>query len=241
MGEFRDAFAREEGFSASLFARGGRVFGKPLCAGWSARTARENSSRARAAPAWAWCFGGGVGGSPTPCHVARGHSCDRHRIRRDSAPSLTAENPAVPASASAPPGSVQSVPTPSRGRTGARSGRPGELRVYLVYLVKVYMSYTPPEKKVCPCRHLHQLEQPGFPVFPGISGIVPDFPPWRHAPLLDHRRPTGAGLPGADEVQISASSVGARCGDAPRRASARPSTGNDLTGCPMSVRCARSS
>ena len=43
-----------------------------------------------------------------------------------------------------------------------RSGRPGELRVYLVYLVKVHMSYTPPEKKVCPCRHLHQRASLGL-------------------------------------------------------------------------------
>ena len=37
------------------------------------------------------------------------------------------------------------------------------------------------------------------------------------APVLEHRRPTGAGLPGADEVQISASSVGTCASSSSRR------------------------
>ena len=93
----------------------------------------------------------------------------------------------------------------------------------MVYLVKVHMSYTPPEKKVCPCRHLHQRASLGLRRLMSMREITHRCFIRRHLHQLEQPaipRPSGdfRDDPGFD---------------------ARPSTGNDLTGCPMSVRCAR--
>ena len=88
----------------------------------------------------------------------------------------------------------------------------------MVYLVKVHMSYTPPEKKVCPCRHLHQraslglrrlmsmreithrcfirrhLHQLEQPAIPRPSGDFRDRPGIDARPSSDWGHPTGAAL-----------------------------------------------
>ena len=66
----------------------------------------------------------------------------------------------------------------------ARSGRPGELRVHLVNLVKVHMSYTPPEKKSLP------LSAPAPACIPGLAAL--DVDAGDHASVLHPSAPAPA-------------------------------------------------
>ena len=188
--------------------------------------------------AWHWPAPLNCSGSPGRADRLPVPSCDGHRIQCDSAPSRTAPKNAGSAWAWCI-GRVSADPRPLSGSELARSSllrsaaRPycresGSSRrraraAWSVRSCTVHRATIPSsrerrqigpagcsgcrwcrwlsvagavKKKVCPCRHLHQLEQPAIP------------------------RPSGdfRDDPGFD---------------------ARPSTGNDLTGCPMSVRCAR--